>query len=52
MEIRFDWKLSRVVDEDGNVLDQLEWTSSHSANSLVERLSDLQSGRLTPKLES
>ena len=49
MEIRFDWKLSRVVDEDGNVLDQLEWTSSHSANSLVERLSDLQSGRLTPE---
>ena len=49
MEIRFDWKLSRVVDKDGNVLDQLEWTSSHSANSLVERLSDLQSGRLTPE---
>ena len=49
MEIRFDWKLSRVVDEDGNVLDQLEWTSSHSANSLVERLSELQSGRLTPE---
>ena len=49
MEIRYDWKLSRVVDGDENVLDQLEWASSHSVNSLVDRLSDLQSGRLTPE---
>ncbi|MAE98211.1 MAG: hypothetical protein CL965_03850 [Euryarchaeota archaeon] len=49
MEIRYDWKLSRVVDGDENVLDQLEWPSSHSVNSLVDRLSDLQSGRLTPE---
>jgi len=49
MEIRYDWRLSRVVDAEGNVLDQVNWTPSGSLNALVERLSDLQSGRMSPE---
>ena len=51
MEIRYDWKLSRVVDGDENVTRPTRMPSSHSVNSLVDRLSDLQSGDLPPKLE-
>ena len=49
MEIWYDWRLSRVVDAEGNVLDQVNWTASSSVNALVERLSVLQSGRLSPE---
>ena len=49
MEIWYDWRLSRVVDAEGNVLDQVNWSASSSVNALVERLSDLQSGRLSPE---
>tara|TARA_Y100001935_G_C17287520_1_gene501259 strand:- start:125 stop:1129 length:1005 start_codon:yes stop_codon:yes gene_type:complete len=49
MEIRYDWRLSRVVDEDENVLDELECPSTSSVNAVVERLSCLQSGRLPPE---
>ena len=37
------------VDAEGNVLDQVNWSASSSVNALVERLSDLQSGRLSPE---
>ena len=49
MEIWYDWRLSRVVDAEGNVLDQVNWSASSSVNALVERLSELQSGRLSPE---
>ncbi|MCH1591556.1 MAG: hypothetical protein L7R66_01040 [Candidatus Thalassarchaeaceae archaeon] len=49
MEIRYDWRLSRVVDAEGNILDQSNWTISNSVSALSERLSELQSGRLTPE---
>ena len=49
MEVRYDWRLSRVVDADENILDQLEWSPPSSTNALVERLSDLQSGRISPE---
>ena len=32
-------------------MDQVNWSASSSVNALVERLSDLQSGRLSPEAE-
>ncbi|MBL11325.1 MAG: hypothetical protein CMB46_00730, partial [Euryarchaeota archaeon] len=49
MEIRFDWRLSRVVDEEGTVLDEMEWGPIRSPSSLATRLGDLQSGRMSPE---
>ncbi len=49
MEIRFDWRLARVVDGEGTVLDEMEWGPTRSPSSLATRLGDLQSGRMSPE---
>ena len=49
MEIRFDWRMARVVDQQGSVLDQMDWGPSRSPAALATRLSDLQSGRMSPE---
>ena len=51
MRVIYDWRLARVVNEDNEILDELYW-SRISTKSLVNRLSDLQSGRLTPEARS
>ena len=49
MRIHYDWRLARVVDSDGEVFDELGWSPKRSVRALADRLSDLQSGRLSPE---
>ena len=49
MRIHFDWRLARVIDSDGNVIDELVgWSGKRSVGALADRLAELQSGRLSP----
>ena len=50
MRIHFDWRLARVIDSDGNVIDELVgWSGKRSVGALAARLAELQSGRLSPE---
>ena len=51
MRIIYDWKLARVIDDDGEIIDELYWNRI-STKALVNRLSDLQSGRMTSEARS
>ena len=48
MRVIYDWRLARVIDADNQINDELYWNRISTKN-LVNRLSDLQSGRLTPE---
>ena len=48
MRVIYDWRLARVIDADNQIIDELYWNRISTKN-LVNRLSDLQSGRLTPE---
>jgi hypothetical protein len=52
VRIHYDWRLARVIDSDGEVVDELDWSSRRSARALADRLSDLQSGRMSPEARS
>ncbi|MEC8723076.1 MAG: hypothetical protein VXX59_04635 [Candidatus Thermoplasmatota archaeon] len=49
MRVIYDWRLSRVIDADSNIVDELTWTSSRTSKSVASRLEDLQKGRLSPE---
>jgi len=49
VKIHYDWRLSRVLDGDGNVLDAILWDARHTASALADRLSLLQANRLLPE---
>ena len=49
MRVIYDWRLSKVIDADLNVVDELLWTSSRSSKSVASRMEDLQKGRLSPE---
>ena len=49
MRIHFDWRLARVIDEDGHVIDEQHWSGKRSVGALADRLAELQSGRLSPE---
>jgi len=49
VEIRYDWRVARVVDKDGIILDQMDWGPTRSPSALSSRLADLQSGRMSPE---
>jgi len=51
VRVIYDWRLARVVDEDNQIIDELYWNRISTKN-LVDRLSDLQSGRLTTEARS
>jgi len=51
VRIIYDWRLARVIDDDNEVIDELYWNRISTKN-LVNRLSDLQSGRLTNEARS
>jgi len=48
VRVIYDWRLARVIDADNQIIDELYWNRISTKN-LVNRLSDLQSGRLTPE---
>ena len=48
VRVIYDWRLARVVDKEDQIIDELFWNRISTKN-LVDRLSDLQSGRITPE---
>ena len=51
VRIIYDWKLARVIDNNNVIIDELFWNRI-STKALVDRLSDLQSGRMTSEARS
>ena len=49
MRIHYDWRLARVIDSAGQAIDESVWSPKRSARALADRLSDLQSGRMSPE---
>jgi len=49
VKLHYDWRLSRVIDGDGVVHDEVTWTGKRSAGAIADRLWDLQRGRLSPE---
>jgi nucleolar protein 56 len=50
MEIHFDWRLSRVVDSQGNIVDEIVWDGPMSPSGLAKRLLKIQQGRILPEV--
>ncbi len=48
VRVIYDWRLARVIDDEDQIIDELYWNRISTKN-LVDRLSDLQSGRITPE---
>ena len=51
VRIIYDWRLARVIDNNNLILDELYWNRV-STKALVNRLSDLQSGRMSSEAYS
>ena len=51
VRIIYDWRLARVIDDNNLIIDELHWNRV-STKALVNRLSDLQSGRMSPEAHS
>ncbi|HJL64508.1 MAG TPA: hypothetical protein QGF70_02870 [Candidatus Thalassarchaeaceae archaeon] len=47
VKLHYDWRMARVIDDDGVVIDEVIWTSKRSAGIVADRLFDLQRGRLS-----
>tara|TARA_B100001115_G_scaffold179010_1_gene169236 strand:- start:3304 stop:4308 length:1005 start_codon:yes stop_codon:yes gene_type:complete len=47
MRIYYDWRLARVVDYEGNIVDELKWDGPITPNRLSKRLKTMQGGRIT-----
>ena len=47
MQLVWDWRLARVYDDDGSVVDECIWDGNRSTSSLVNRLTLLMAGRMT-----
>ncbi len=49
MKLHYDWRLARVIDDNGAILDEARWSSNRSVSAVADRLFDLQRGRLSPE---
>ena len=45
VRIHYDWRLARVVDEAGHVVDEIVWDARRSHSSIADRLQKIQEGR-------
>ena len=52
MRIHYDWRLARVVDDEMNIVDELEWDGPITPNSLSKRLKIIQGGRNLPEVST
>tara|TARA_B100000686_G_scaffold347909_1_gene437699 strand:+ start:1411 stop:2412 length:1002 start_codon:yes stop_codon:yes gene_type:complete len=52
MKIHFDWRLARVVDDHGNIVDQVEWDGPITSSALSKRLMIIQRGRNLPEVST
>jgi nucleolar protein 56 len=50
MKIIFDWRLSRVVDDQDNVVDEIVWDGKMSPSGVAKRLWKIQQGRRLPEV--
>ncbi len=50
MKILFDWRLSRVIDDQGNIVDEILWDGPISPSGTAKRLSMIQQGRRLPEV--
>ncbi len=50
MKIHYDWRLARVTDQVGNILDEVVWDGRRTASSVANRLSMTQNGRILPEV--
>jgi len=49
VRICYDWRLSRLIDDEGLIIDEIYWTSDVTVPNLVRRLLLLQKGRMSPE---
>ena len=49
VRISYDWRLSRLINDEGVVIDEIYWTSDVTVSNLVRRLLLLQKGRMSPE---
>jgi len=49
VKLHYDWRLARIIDDDGAILDEVTWSSNRSVSAVADRLFDLQRGRLSPE---
>ena len=47
MQVHYDWRLARILNDDGVVIDEILWNSSKSISSVAKRLFELKKGRLS-----
>ncbi len=52
VKIHFDWRLARVVDGEGNVLDEIEWDGHVGPSIVAKRLMLIQQGRNLPEVNT
>jgi nucleolar protein 56 len=52
MRIHYDWRLARVVDYEGNIVDELEWDGPITLGGLSKRLMTMQRGRNLPEVST
>ena len=52
MQILFDWRLSRVVDDQGNIVDEILWDGKMSPSGVAKRLLKIQQGRRLPEVNT
>tara|TARA_Y100000590_G_scaffold11648_1_gene14229 strand:- start:3576 stop:4577 length:1002 start_codon:yes stop_codon:yes gene_type:complete len=52
MQILFDWRLSRVVDDQGNIVDEILWDGKMSPSGVAKRLLKIQQGRRLPEVKT
>ena len=50
MKIIYDWRISRVVDDQGHIVDEILWDGKMSPSGIAKRLLKLQQGRLLPEV--
>ena len=50
MKILFDWLISRVIDDQGNIVDEILWDGPKSSSGVAKRLLKMQQGRLLPEV--
>ena len=52
MRIHYDWRLARVVDDERNIVDELEWDGPITPTTLSKRLKIIQGGRNLPEVST
>jgi len=52
VKIHFDWRIARVIDDDGNILDELLWDGHRSASNLSKRLEAIKNGKQIDEIKT